>query len=488
MNCTDQIEAKNPDKLREFSSIQSNRARAGVYAKTKLGWLAAGAVALGCLLSFGTYAQSNSDPGTYIKLCSKYNVASGNTSSLWTSGGNIVNSEQPLDCGGKNFEIINDKGDVSIYGFNDGTMSIRANNGLSITGNTSFNGYRLSNIADATEDGDAINLGQLKKIGLVNDAAEFLTPVLYDDSNPGRITFRGDGFGVALANVAPGLISSDSMEAINGSQFFALQNRVQVLEVQIGNGGGGGGGGNDDHHGSGSDSLDIGSGNDTAGANAIGYGNDNQVGGDRATGIGNANTVTARNGIAMGNDNKVTGANGIGIGNGNGTQVNGNDSVAIGHGARASATNSVALGSGSVADRSNTVSVGAVGNERQIANVAAGSLRTDAANWGQVQDAVGQVRGAMNGLRDWANRRFDKLDRRIDGMGAVSAANAQMAINAGGVQPGKGRFAVGMGFAGGEGALAVGYAKAITERLRLSVGGSTGSAQTTAGIGIGIDL
>ncbi|HVE07414.1 MAG TPA: YadA-like family protein [Paraburkholderia sp.] len=73
----------------------------------------------------------------------------------------------------------------------------------------------------------------------------------------------------------------------------------------------------------------------------------------------------------------------------------GSEAVAIGGNAQASAANAVALGANAVADRANTVSVGATGNERQIANVAAGGLDTDAINVAQLKSlATGLGGGA----------------------------------------------------------------------------------------------
>ena len=66
-----------------------------------------------------------------------------------------------------------------------------------------------------------------------------------------------------------------------------------------------------------------------------------------------------------------------------------------------------------------------------------------------------------------------------------------MAINGGGVEPGRGRLIAGMGFSGGQRALAVGYANALNERVRFSIGGtvSRGSqASAGMGMGIGVDL
>ena len=146
--------------------------------------------------------------------------------------------------------------------------------------------------------------------------------------------------------------------------------------------------------------------------------------------------------------------------------------------ANASGNNSVALGAGSVADRDNTVSVGSEGNERQITNVAAGTQRTDAANWGQVQDAV-------NGVKDWANQKFQQVDRRINRMGAMSAAYGQMAFSAQGLET-KNRMGVGVGTQGGQSAIAVGYSRQLKPNMNLSFGGSASAGDVSMGAGLSV--
>jgi autotransporter adhesin len=73
------------------------------------------------------------------------------------------------------------------------------------------------------------------------------------------------------------------------------------------------------------------------------------------------------------------------------SSATGTNSVAIGGAALSSGNNSVALGSNSVADRDNSVSVGAVGSERQVTNVAAGTAATDAAKVSQLNAVSSSV-------------------------------------------------------------------------------------------------
>jgi autotransporter adhesin len=63
----------------------------------------------------------------------------------------------------------------------------------------------------------------------------------------------------------------------------------------------------------------------------------------------------------------------------------GERTISLGTGSQAIANDSVALGSGCITDRANTISVGTAGNERQIANVASGTVGADAVNLNQLQ-------------------------------------------------------------------------------------------------------
>jgi autotransporter adhesin len=155
-------------------------------------------------------------------------------------------------------------------------------------------------------------------------------------------------------------------------------------------------------------------------------------------------------------------------------------SAALGAGANAPAKNAVAVGNNSLADRDNSVSVGSEGHERQITNVAPATQRTDAANWGQVQDAISDV-------KNWADQRFKKVDRRIDRMGAMTAAYGQMAFSAAGVES-PNRVGVGIGTQNGQAALAVGYSHQLSKNLNLSFGAaaaSGGDVSVGGGLAVG---
>ncbi|WP_319001314.1 YadA-like family protein [Burkholderia seminalis] len=101
---------------------------------------------------------------------------------------------------------------------------------------------QLKNVADATDDGDALNLGQLKDTGLVGDDGKGnLTSmaVTYDGAAKDSVTLGGTGATtpVAIHNVKDGELSATSKDAVNGSQLFATNTRVGNLEDSLSKGG-----------------------------------------------------------------------------------------------------------------------------------------------------------------------------------------------------------------------------------------------------------
>ncbi|SDR48925.1 Head domain of trimeric autotransporter adhesin [Burkholderia orbicola] len=99
---------------------------------------------------------------------------------------------------------------------------------------------QVKNVADATDDHDALNLGQLKDTGLVgDDGAGNLTSlaVTYDDATKTAVTLGDGATPVAIHNVADGVLAADSKDAVNGSQLFATNTRVGDLEDSLGKGG-----------------------------------------------------------------------------------------------------------------------------------------------------------------------------------------------------------------------------------------------------------
>ncbi|KUY78024.1 hypothetical protein WI27_14995 [Burkholderia cepacia] len=100
----------------------------------------------------------------------------------------------------------------------------------------------LKNVADAKDDSDALNLGQLKNAGLVGeDGTGNLTSlaVTYDSATKDSVTLGGAGAAapVALHNVADGVLSATSKDAVNGSQLFATNQNLGNLKDSLEQGG-----------------------------------------------------------------------------------------------------------------------------------------------------------------------------------------------------------------------------------------------------------
>ncbi|HVJ38056.1 MAG TPA: YadA-like family protein [Stenotrophomonas sp.] len=100
-----------------------------------------------------------------------------------------------------------------------------------------------------------------------------------------------------------------------------------------------------------------------------------------------APTVSGLNAAAGGAGSTASGENSLAVGTA--SAASGPGAVAIGANAIASGPGSVAIGAGSVASGANTISVGSAGNERTISNVAAGSRDTDAVNVSQLRASQG---------------------------------------------------------------------------------------------------
>ncbi len=238
-----------------------------------------------------------------------------------------------------------------------------------------------------------------------------------------------------IKNVNAGAISAESMDAVNGSQLFALTDGSTVVNSTYMKATGKNDG-TDNATASGVGSVAFGAkayavttsqgegataigfnakagGGGNPGATAIGA---NSVADQDGTAVGYGAIATTKHSVAIGVGSIVSSYDGVAIGNNAHTNKHGDiamgvtasatgdgtDSamalganaeatlagIAIGTGANASEKNSVALGGHSIADTANTVSVGSSTLKRKIVNVQAGdatsATSTDAVNGGQL--------------------------------------------------------------------------------------------------------
>ncbi|WP_083435605.1 YadA-like family protein [Sphingopyxis sp. C-1] len=208
--------------------------------------------------------------------------------------------------------------------------------------------------------------------------------VQYDDAGKTGLTLGGpkseDGGrtgGTRLANVAQGLLSPTSTDAVNGAQLHATNERVAAHGTQL----------------------------------AL-----------LETGQAGAFRMNNRSGLpapdARGED---------AVAGGFGAVASGARSTAIGSNAVASGAGSVALGHGATdGGRDNVVSVGREGAERQVTNVAAGTRPTDAVNLGQLSNAIDHGLVAATGYTDHHVNalRFDLANVRRDADAGTASAMA----------------------------------------------------------------
>ncbi|WP_219626891.1 ESPR-type extended signal peptide-containing protein [Stenotrophomonas maltophilia] len=334
---------------------------------------------------------------------------------------------------------------------------------ITLGGKDSTAAVKIKNVADATEDDEAVNLRQLKDAGLVGEGGQTLDAVTYDaDSNRGQVTFAGVN-GTLLTNVADGRITAGSRDAVNGGQIAALQdqlhsqisnidNRVTHIEQN-----GGGSGGDDPYFdANGNPVSDVPDNSSAPGLPSSGA----QAGG--------ASAVAA----------------------GNGAVASGNASVAVGAGAKAEADNAVALGAGSVADRDDTVSVGRSGYERQITNVKAGVRDTDAVNVSQLNQRMAEANAYTDQRIDdvWqgVNDRIDHASRQANR--GIASASAMIPVTP--YMPGKTVLNAGMASYRGETALGVGISRwSDNGRVNLNAGVSVAQGDRPIfRVGVGVVL
>lgn len=297
------------------------------------------------------------------------------------------------------------------------------NDSVTLGGKGATKKVKVRNVADATQDDEAVNLGQLKAAGLVDGDGASLDAVVYDaGSDKGVVTFAGGAAGTLLTNVRDGKIAVGSRDAVNGGQIAALRDSLQSQVTNIDN---------------------------------------------RVTSIEQARQPyfdgRGEAGTDAGAGKGMSPANAADVAT-DGARATGRDSVAAGANAKASADGAVALGANSVADRANTVSVGSAGAERQVVNVAAGSADTDAVNVAQLNARLAQgnstVLSQANSYTDqrindvWNDlgRAIDEVDRQANrGIAAASAlvnvtpyVPGHTAVNAG-VASYRGEAALGVG-------------------------------------------
>ncbi|MFC4763991.1 ESPR-type extended signal peptide-containing protein [Dyella koreensis] len=312
--------------------------------------------------------------------------------------------------------------------------------------------------------------------------------VQYDDATTKtQVTLGGTGASteVTLTNVAGGALNATSTDAVNGSQLFNTNQNVQALDGR----------------------MTAAEGDITNIKSVI---DDLQAGG---TTNGIAYDDASRNVVTFGGPagTLLTNIADGRIGAGSKDAVNGGQLSDI----RDQLQNQIGDLSGRVDGIESGIADGSIGGGGSgggpitdnggapISNVGAGTADSDAATVGQMNTQVNEaiqtaktytdsqfnsISQSLDTFKGEVNDRFERQDAKISKIGAMSAANTQMAINAAGVTGGRGRVAVGVGLQSNKSALAVGYANTLGERTRFSLGGAFSGSEASVGAGFGVDL
>ncbi|MGB7196551.1 MAG: hypothetical protein WBD81_24115 [Collimonas pratensis] len=263
----------------------------------------------------------------------------------------------------------------------------------------------------------------------------------YGSGGTALVLNANNGAGTVINNVAAGVAASD---AANVGQLSDMQKALVSLfnsgSCKIGVSG----------------SVACGNGVSAKGANAIAQGTNASANGDNTVALGAGATASFNGSVAIGAGAQAIADPATAIGNN--AIASGNNSVAVGANAVASASNSVALGQGSLATRANTVSVGYTGGERQIANVAPGTLGTDAVNLNQMQASA---QDTLNQSKSYAARATAQAM-------AIPRVYIAHGDNSG--------IAVGTASYGGYGALGIAFASSVSQHTQLAVGASAANS------------
>ncbi|KVG30511.1 hypothetical protein WJ30_18475 [Burkholderia diffusa] len=371
--------------------------------------------------------------------------------SLTTLDGRVTRTETSIDQMQQDLS----SGAIGLVKHDASTNSVTVARGIggSVVDFTGAEGNRvLTGLANGNGDRDAVTIAQLRAVGLVDPEGRMVGALTYDDIELKRATLGGTS-GTVLANVANGSISAGSMDAVNGSQLYAMQqefenrhngliNRIDVVEQAVSNGNGSG---------------NIG-------------GDGSQATGNNSTGLGQNANASGSGSAAIGQDSNASGSNSTAVGQG--SNASGENAIALGQGSTASGKDAVALGQNSVADRENSVSVGSVGNERQITNVADGTAPTDAVNVRQMNSALGSLRSDVEDYR---------RDSNAGTASAVAIANLPQAA-----LPGESMVSVAGGTYAGQSAVAFGLSTATRNGKWVAKASGSTNTRGTVAVGAGV--
>ncbi|MFZ2889002.1 YadA family autotransporter adhesin [Sulfuricurvum sp.] len=177
--------------------------------------------------------------------------------------------------------------------------------------------------------------------------------------------------------------------------------------------------------------------------------------GSGARAMSDPTTAVGYNSLAAGTDSVSLGAN---------STANAEHATSLGANTVTTADYAVSIGDGSTNNRSNTVSVGSSGNERQITNVAAGVLDTDAVN-------VGQLNQTLQSANGYTDQKINDLEQNLRGEIAEGTALAMALSSPAIIENGRvNAMSIGVGQYKSATALGISYSRRATRDTFVNVG------------------
>jgi len=329
---------------------------------------------------------------------------------------------------------------------------------------TAFSNTRLTNIANGVRDTDAAAMGQLAGVArIIGGGTRFengnlVSPTWYfrDNSTHTTISSALDNLDERIERVGNGGAGQDGYSAYELAQQYGYEGTEREWLASL--------------------KGDKGDKGDPGVAGEVGESGQPGRDGQDGANTGAASKVTAGSNVEVSN-------------NEDGTQ-----SVALTDDVELSSQGSVKVGATTVSSNGVSIKDGPsltasgvdAGNQR-VSNVAAGRIEQgsqDAVNGGQIYD----LRKELNDKWEATNRRFDGIEKRLNGLGAQTAAMAMMSASGAGLPVGKVAIQAGVGFNGGASAMAVGYRVRTSEKVSFSAGLSFGGNGTKPMGGVGMSI
>ncbi|MDB5884992.1 MAG: hypothetical protein JWR74_1163 [Polaromonas sp.] len=439
-------DAANMGQLSAVSGLAGNSVQYDNPGKTSVTLGGAGALApvvLGNVAEGALSANSTEAVNGSQLFTTNGNVATnttniaGNTTSIANLDGRVTANTTDI---ANNTTAINNLGDNISQGKIGLVQQATADANLTVgksTGGTAVDlqgtagNRKLINMAAGTDDGDAVNLSQLKAV-----STTAANSVQYDNLEKTSITLVGAG-GTAIGNVKAGEVSATSAQAVNGAQLSATNSAIGSVDARVTNLAGdtstaytvtSGKGiryartnenglpqldafaqaagatavgynatasaenavaiGRDANAGT-ADAVAIGHGAVARDGKAVSIGAQNIASGNGAVAIGDPNIATGAGAVAIGQNNTATGQGAVATGNAN--QATGAGSVAIGDANKATGQTSVAVGSNAVANGASAIAFGqaAVASAANSVALGAGAVAVRGAQTGYAAIGVG---------------------------------------------------------------------------------------------------